>query len=181
MKKKRYAMTMDTRKCVGCSACVIGCKNENAVPLGAYRDWIVSETSGKFPNLTLETRSQRCNHCDEASCVRVCPTGASYYNEGGSVIVAREKCVGCKACITACPYDARYVHSEGFVDKCSFCLHRVKKGQTTACSQMCPTSSLTFGDLNDPNSEVSKLVSSRKHKVLKPESGNGPNVYFLLK
>ncbi len=177
--KMRYAMAVDTRRCVGCNACVIACKTENALPNGGFRDWVATEVSGAFPELHMEIRSERCNHCDEPSCVSACPTGASHVGEGGVVMVARNKCTGCKACIAACPYDARYVHPAGFVDKCTFCLHRVKKGQQPACVETCPTRSLTFGDLADAEGAVSRLVRGRRLKVLKPESGNEPRVYFL--
>ncbi len=177
--KKRYAMAVDTRRCVGCNACVIACKTENALPNGGFRDWITTEVSGVFPELHMEIRSERCNHCDEPSCVSACPTGASNVAEGGVVLVNKAKCTGCKACIAACPYDARYVHPAGYVDKCTFCLHRVQKGQQPACVETCPTRSLTFGDLVDAESPVARLVRGRRHKVLKPESGNEPRVYFL--
>ena len=178
-KTKRYAMTVDTRRCVGCHACVIACKTENALPLGSYRDWILTETRGRFPDLSMEIRSTRCNHCDDPPCVSCCPTGASHVDEGGAVLVTHGKCTGCKACIAACPYDARYPHPEGYADKCTFCLHRVRKGQLPACVEICPTRALKFGDLNDSASEVSRLVRSRKHKVLKPETGCEPMQYFL--
>lgn len=177
--KTRYGMAVDTRRCVGCNACVIACKTENALPSGGFRDWITTEVSGTFPDLHMEIRSERCNHCAEPSCVSACPTGASHVGEGGVVLVNKSKCTGCKACIAACPYDARYVHPAGFADKCTFCLHRVKRGQQPACVETCPTRSLTFGDLASPESDVARLVRSRKLKVLKPESGNQPRVYFL--
>ena len=176
----RYAMAVDTRRCVGCNACVIACKTENALPEGGFRDWIVQETSGTFPALSMEIRSERCNHCSDATCVQACPTGASHVAEGGVVAVTRRKCTGCKACIASCPYGARYVHPAGYVDKCTFCLHRVRRGQGPACAETCPTRSLTFGDLSDPESAVARLVRTRRHKVLLPERGNGPNVFFLL-
>ena len=177
---KRYAMVVDTRLCVACKACVLSCKSENNVPDGYCRDWIVEEISGVFPDLAAENRSERCNHCSYSPCVDACPTGASHVAEGGVVLVNHDKCTGCKACIGACPYDARYVHPEGYVDKCTFCLHRVRKGQSPACVEVCPTSCLHFGDLNDPDSEVAKLLRSRKHKVLAPQTGIEPNVYFLV-
>jgi len=177
--KKRYAMAVDTLRCVGCNACVIACKTENNLPDGGFRDWIVQEVHGSFPNLSMEIRSERCNQCGDPPCVDACPTGASHVNEGGVVAVAHNKCTGCKACIAACPYGARYVHPDGFVDKCTFCLHRVQKGKQPACVEICPTRSLTFGDLEDPDSAVSRLLRSRKWKVLKPEAGIHPNVFFL--
>jgi Fe-S-cluster-containing dehydrogenase component len=173
-------MTVDTRVCVGCNACVLACKAENALPENGYRDWIVTETKGAFPDLSQEIRSERCNHCAKAPCVRACPTGASHVVEGGTVIVDRDKCTGCKACIASCPYGARYVHPEGYVDKCTFCLHRVRRGEAPACATICPTSALTFGDLNDPESAVSKQLKSRKWKTLRSEQGLEPSVYFLL-
>jgi len=178
--KPRYAMAMDTRRCVGCNCCVIACKTENALPSGGFRDWIRTETRGVFPDLSMEIRSERCNHCDNPPCVGCCPTGASHVNRGETVLVNAKKCTGCKACIAACPYDSRYVHPDGHVDKCTFCIHRVVKGKDPACTSECPTKALIFGDLNDPKSEVSKVLKKRKYKVLKPESGAKPRLFFLL-
>jgi Fe-S-cluster-containing dehydrogenase component len=178
--RPRYAMTMDIRRCVGCNACVLACKSENRVPDGGFRDWIVSEARGRFPHLSLEIRSERCNHCESTPCVSACPTGASHVNSGGVVMVDHRKCTGCKSCMAACPYGARFVHPEGYVDKCTFCLHRVRKGRTTACVEVCPTSSLAFGDRNDPRSDVARLLSRRRHKTLKPELGLRPQLYFLI-
>ena len=177
--KTRYAMAVDTRRCVGCNACVIACKTENALPSGGFRDWVTTEVHGTFPDLTMQIRSERCNHCSRPGCVDACPTGASHVNEGGVVAVTHAKCTGCKACIAACPYGARYVHPAGFVDKCTFCLHRVKKEQQPACVEVCPTRSLTFGNLADPGSRVSRLKATRRFKVLQPERGYEPNVFFL--
>ena len=177
---KRYAMVVDTVRCVGCKACVLACNAENGVPEGFCRDWIVEEVRGEFPKLSMEIRSERCNHCEKSPCVGACPTGASHVNEGGTVLVSRNKCTGCKACIAACPYDARYVHPDGYVDKCTFCLHRVQEGKDPACVEVCPTFCMTFGDLNDPDSEVSMLLRTRKYKVNHPETGCEPNVYFLI-
>jgi Fe-S-cluster-containing dehydrogenase component len=177
---KRYAMVVDTKLCVGCKACVLACNAENGVPEGFCRDWIVEEVKGEFPKLSMEIRSERCNHCENSPCVDACPTGASHVNEGGVVLVSHNKCTGCKACIAACPYDARYVHPDGYVDKCTFCLHRVQEGKDPACVDVCPTFCMTFGDLNDPDSEVSKLLKTRKYKVNHPDTGCEPNVYFLV-
>ena len=177
--KKRYAMAVDTRRCVGCNACVISCKTENGLPDGGFRDWITTETTGTFPGLSMEIRSERCNHCSNSPCVDACPTGASHVQEGGVVMVNPQKCTGCKACITSCAYGARYVHPEGFIDKCTYCLHRVRKGKQPGCVEICPTGALVFGDLNDPRSEVARLFREREHEVLKPEAGLRPNQFFL--
>jgi len=179
--KPRYAMTMDTRKCVGCQACVLACKAENDLPEEVFRDWVVTETRGKFPKLSQENRSERCNHCSRPVCVAACPTGASHVGQGGAVLVTPGKCSGCKACLAACPYNARTIHPEkGYAEKCTFCVHRVARGEKPACVSICPTFSLEFGDLSDPSSEVSKLLKGRKYKTLKPEDGLGPNLYFLI-
>lgn len=179
MSAVRYVMTVDTRRCVGCNACVLGCKAENALGPREFRDWITTETRGTFPHLTQELRSERCNHCANPPCVTVCACGASHVNEGGTVLVTHEKCSGCKACLAACPYGARYLHRGGYADKCTFCIHRVQRGQQPSCVEICPTHALRFGDLNDPRGEVARLLRSRSHKTLRPELGLEPHVYFL--
>jgi Fe-S-cluster-containing dehydrogenase component len=178
-KKVRYVMAIDTRKCVGCTACVFACKQENDVPEGYCRDWIEQEVAGTYPVLTMENRSQRCQHCDNPPCVYACPTGASHVGPGGITLVDPDLCTGCKACIAACPYDARYLHPEGFVDKCTFCEHRVRVGMEPACVAICPTRSLTFGDANDPNSAVSTLLAARTHRRQKAHLGTEPQLYWL--
>jgi len=176
----RYGMVIDTLKCVGCQDCVIACEAENNVPEGFCRDWITTEAKGKFPTIQLEIRTERCNHCTDAPCVSACPTGASHYHDiGGVVLVTKNECIGCKACIASCPYDARYVHPEGYVDKCTFCIHRVEKGQDPACVSVCPTYCMTFGDFDDPTSEVNKLLNSRRYHSLLPEAGTKPHIYYL--
>jgi Fe-S-cluster-containing dehydrogenase component len=173
-------MVIDTTKCVGCSDCVVACKAENGVPAGFFRDWLTEEVRGRFPTPSLELRSERCNHCDDPPCVTCCPTGASHVHEhGGVILVDHEACVGCKACIASCPYNARFLHPEGYADKCTFCIHRVEKGQNPACVSVCPTHCMHFGDLDDPESEVSRLLASRRHHTLKPEAGTGPRVFYL--
>jgi Fe-S-cluster-containing dehydrogenase component len=181
MSRPRWAMVIDTRTCVGCSACVLGCKTENDVPDGCGRDWIVSETTGVFPDLRMTIRSERCNQCADAPCVRACPTGSSHYGPGGVVLVNRDKCSGCKACIAACPYGARFVDPRtGTVDKCTFCMHRIDNGiPTTSCQDTCPTQSIAFGDLNDPASEVRRLLASRAFETLQSEVGTEPMVFYL--
>ena len=176
----RLGMVIDTRRCVGCMDCVVACQTENDVPAGHCRDWIVTEVRGEFPHLAMEIRSERCNHCDNPPCVGCCPTGASHVEPfGRTVQVTAHKCIGCKACIAACPYDARYVHPEGHVDKCTFCLHRVKEGKDPACVSVCPTHCMHFGDLDDPQSDVARLLRTRKHHALLPEAGTRPRVFYL--
>jgi Fe-S-cluster-containing dehydrogenase component len=175
----RHAMVIDTRLCVGCMNCVVGCKTENDVPDGFCRDWITETVRGVFPHVRLEIRSERCNHCDNPPCVHCCPTGASHRTEGGIVAVSKEKCIGCKACMAGCPYDARFPHPKGYASKCTFCSHRVEKGQLPACVSVCPTHCMHFGDLDDPSSAVSRLLVSRPHYTLLPEAGTRPHLFFL--
>lgn len=176
----RYAMAIDTRKCVGCSDCVVACQTENNVPVGFCRDWVTEVVDGTYPNVSIELRSERCNHCENSPCVRCCPTGASHIEDGGIVLVEHSKCIGCGACIQACPYDARYSHPEGYVDKCTFCIHRVREGKDPACVSVCPTSCMYFGDLDDPNSKIVNVLKNRKYKSLAPEAGTKPQIFYLV-
>ena len=177
----RYGMVIDTATCVGCAACVIGCKTENDTPEEYSRDWIYTLLEGEYPNVRMAIESQRCNHCDDAPCVEVCPTGASHYGPGNTVQVNPDKCSGCKACIAACPYDARYIDPRtGGVDKCTFCMHRIENGKTTtSCQEICPTQSIYFGDLNDRDSEISRLLAAREWYTLNPEAGTKPKHFYL--
>ena len=130
--------------------------------------------------MSMEIRSERCNHCDDPPCVSCCPTGASHVEEFGKVVlVTANKCIGCKACIASCPYDARFVHPDGYADKCTFCYHRTKDGKDPACVAVCPTHCMYFGDLDDPNGKVGELLRTRKYHTLLPEAGTGPRVFYL--
>lgn len=174
----KYAMSVDLTSCVACDACVVICKSENNVPDGYARDWTVEIMQGDYPNLRADLYSNRCQHCDNAPCVAACPTEASYIKDG-QVLVDRDKCVGCKQCIAACPYGARYMHPDRFVDKCTFCDHRRAENRDPACVEICPTGSLVFGDLEDPESPISKVLKSRKYRTLKPMLGTVPKYYLL--
>jgi Fe-S-cluster-containing dehydrogenase component len=173
-------MAVDTTKCVGCMDCVVACKTENSVAEGFNKDWIAYDTNGTYPHLQMEIRSERCNHCDNPPCVYCCPCGASHIHErGGVVLVHHEKCSGCKACIAACPYDARFIHQDGYADKCTFCIHRVEQGLDPACVAVCPTHCMNFGDLDDPHSAVSRLLQSRKNHPLLSDAGTKPQIFYL--
>jgi Fe-S-cluster-containing dehydrogenase component len=160
--------------------CVVACKTENRLPEGRARDWIVEETRGAFPTLSLEIRSERCNHCDNPPCVHCCPTGASHVERFGRLVqIDPRRCIGCKACLAACPYDARYIHPDGYADKCTFCEHRVREGLEPACVAVCPTRCLHAGDLDDPLSVPSRLLGSRRHHALLDAAGTRPRIFFL--
>lgn len=177
---KRYAMAVDTRRCVGCNACVLACKAENGLPGDLRRSWIDTDERGTYPNLSMEIRSTRCAQCSSAPCVTNCPTGASYKGAGGIVLVDRDLCTGCKACIASCPYGARSVHPDGYVDKCTLCVHRLERGQQPACATSCPTNALVAGDILDRHSAISALLESRQWKQMQTEDGTEPNLFFLI-
>ncbi len=184
MKKRRLAIVLDTRKCIDCKACTVACKTENKIPLGreTYRNW-VSEgpLRGEYPNLGQSYTPGQCMQCANTPCDRVCPTRATWVNDDGIVVVEDRKCIGCKYCMTACPYNARYYNEEtGAVDKCTFCIQRVAVGEIPACVETCPTKVRVFGDLNDPESEVSELLARHPYRVLKPEIGTEPFLFYLM-
>jgi len=179
-KSAHYIMVIDLRKCVGCQACSAVCKVENQVPHDQYRTFVSEFELGEFPNVRKGYLPQLCNHCDEPSCVSVCPTGATFKREDGIVVVDNEVCWGCGYCISACPYDKRYFNAQTKVaDKCTLCAHRVDKGLLPACVETCVGGARVFGDANDPDSEVSKLLATFPTQVLKPEQGNKPQVFYI--
>ena len=180
-KKKRYALVLDSKKCINCKACIVACKAENGVPVGKFRDWIDEEKHGSYPKLFMAFDPGQCMHCENPSCVRVCPTGASWQREDGIVLVNYSDCIGCRYCMIACPYDARYFREDlGVVDKCTFCVQRVDRNQIPACVETCPSKVRLFGDLDDPSGKLQEMLSTRRYLVKKPETGNGPQLYYLL-
>ncbi|MDW8083924.1 MAG: 4Fe-4S dicluster domain-containing protein [Candidatus Caldarchaeum sp.] len=173
---KRYAMLMDVEKCFGCMACVVACAAENNVPLGVFRTWI--EYLEK-PDGTRVFIPKQCNHCEDPPCVPPCPTKATYVTSDGLVLVNDELCIGCGACIQACPYGARYRNPvKGVADKCTFCDHRLAQGMLPACVEACPTGARIFGPLTEEN-ELSKTVESKPTQVLKPFTGAKPMIFYL--
>ncbi len=177
---KHFVMVMDLRKCIGCQACTATCMIENLVPKGQHRTFVPEMEIGEFPNVRKGFLPQLCNHCDEPSCVSVCPTGATFKRKDGIVVVDNTICWGCGYCVEACPYDKRFINTETkVVDKCNFCAQRVDEGLLPACVETCIGGARIFGDLNDKNSEVSKLLNTFPHDVLKPEQGNKPQVFYI--
>lgn len=178
-----YAMVIDQRRCVACMACVIACKGENDVPPEHFRTRVREIVEGEFPNLRMELRSELCNHCENPPCVYNCPTGASYQRkEDGLVQLKKHRCVGCKACLAACPYDARYINPDkGFADKCTFCEHRLKEGKEPACVTTCIGKSRIFGDLGDAKSPASLALLEAHGEVLLEYAGTRPRVHYIKK
>ncbi len=181
IRQRRWALVIDSRKCINCKACVVACKAENGVPVGHSRNWIDVETKGEYPRLAAFFEPEQCHHCENPSCVRVCPTGASYKRGDGLVLVNTDDCIGCGYCIVACPYNARYFNEETrVVDKCTMCVHRVDAGRPPACVETCPAKVRVFGDLDEPGSPLEALLETRRWVVKKPQTGNRPQLYYLL-
>lgn len=178
--QKRYAMVIDLRRCIGCHACSVACKAEFDVPLGVWKSWVKQVERGKLPNTQRHFLPRLCNHCEHPPCVEACPTTASHQRKDGAVLVRPERCIGCRLCIAACPYNARFSHPQKKIaDKCTFCVHRVDQGLVPACVNTCQGKARIFGDLNDPTSEVAKLVAREAVQVLKPELGTEPRVFYI--
>ncbi|HUX64586.1 sulfate reduction electron transfer complex DsrMKJOP subunit DsrO [Sulfuricella sp.] len=178
--KHRWAMVVDVQKCIGCQACTVSCIMENAMPENSFRTIVSTYEVHEGKRTGTYMLPRLCNHCDNPPCIPVCPVGATFQRKDGVVVVDGDRCVGCAYCVQACPYDARFInHETGKADKCTFCAHRVDAGLLPACVETCVGGARIFGDLNDPNSKVRHLVDQNKIKVLKPEMGTQPHVFYL--
>jgi Fe-S-cluster-containing dehydrogenase component/formate-dependent nitrite reductase membrane component NrfD len=176
----QYGFLMDHRRCIGCHACTVACKSENAVPVGSFRTWVKYTEKGRFPSVKRHFAVLRCNHCTKAPCVTICPVNALEKRPDGIVDIDRRACIGCRACMQACPYDAIYLNEEtGSVEKCHFCAHRVEQNLEPACVIVCPEQAIVVGDLHDPASRISRMVAEHATLVRRPEQGTGPNVHYL--
>lgn len=208
----QWAMVIDLQKCVGCDSCTVACKVENRTPPGVSYNVVVEEEIGVFPNVRRVNIPRPCMQCDNPPCVTVCPVNATYKGDDGIVVIDSERCIGCRYCITACPYGARsfdfgesyeeemqganevqapewgmdasarggvWDSPIGTVRKCTFCQHRLGRGEEPACCETCIGDARYFGDLNDPESKVSQLVSDPRAFRLKEEVGTEPRVYYL--
>ncbi len=176
----QYGFAIDQRTCIGCHACTVACKTEHEVPLGQFRTWVKYVDSGSFPDTTRSFGVMRCNHCTDAPCVKICPTQALFKREDGIVDFDNDRCIGCKSCMQACPYDAIYIDADTHTAaKCNMCAHRVDEGLEPACVVVCPTHSIWVGDLDDPTSGIARLVATEETTVRSPEQNTGPNVFYL--
>lgn len=211
---RQWGMLIDTRKCVGCHACNIGCVAEYKLPPGVvYRPVIIRE-SGQFPNFKQSFLPRPCFQCEKPSCVSVCPVGATKKEIDGIVTTDYKKCIGCRSCLASCPYGARTFdngayytedtpsvqgyekmgfyeygklwrrdgkHSDivGSARKCHFCSSRIMKGLLPICVSSCIGRATYFGDLKDEQSLIKKTISANKVYVLKEETGNKPQVYYI--
>lgn len=175
-----YGFVIDNTACIGCHACSTACKSENQVPLGVYRTWVKYTEVGTYPDAKRHFQVTRCNHCANPPCARICPTGAMYQRDDGIVEFDADACIGCKACMQACPYDAIHIDPDtSTAAKCHFCSHRIEVGLEPSCAVVCPTHAIIAGDLDDPASEISRVVAANKVTVRKPEQGTAPKVFYI--
>ena len=171
---------IDHRRCIGCHACTVACKSENDVPVGSFRTWVKYTEVGKFPEVRRHFAVLRCNHCSNAPCVTICPVNALGKRDDGIVDLDRDACIGCRACMQACPYDAIYLNEDsGAAEKCHFCAHRVEQGLEPACVVVCPEQAIVHGDLHEPTSRIAEMAREHTTEVRRPEQGTGPNVHYL--
>jgi Fe-S-cluster-containing dehydrogenase component/formate-dependent nitrite reductase membrane component NrfD len=176
----QYGFAIDQRTCIGCHACTVACKTEHEIPVGQFRTWVKYVDSGSYPDTTRDFGVMRCNHCTDAPCVAICPTEALFKRDDGIVDFDSERCIGCKACMQGCPYDAIYIDEDTHTAaKCNFCAHRVDEGLEPACVTVCPTHSIWVGDLDDSSSGIARLVAENPTQVRAPEQNTGPNVFYL--
>ena len=175
-----YAFLIDNRRCIGCHACSVACKAEHEVPLGVARTWVKYIEKGVFPETRRTFQVTRCNHCEDAPCVEICPTTALFQRKDGIVDFDGGRCIGCKACMQGCPYDALYIDPQTeTAAKCNFCPHKVEVGLEPPCVTVCPTQAIVAGDLHDPQSRISQMVGRIPIQVRKPEKGTRPKVFYV--
>lgn len=204
----RLAIAINLDRCVGCHTCALSCKMQNNVPEGMLWNRVLTEDCdvvdgalGTYPNVTRTFLPVACQHCQNAACQRVCPTGATYKDDKGRVEIDYDKCIGCRMCMSACPYNGvrsfnweepvfhmDYAmgskdapeHQQHVVEKCTFCYHRTSQGIEPACMHLCVGRARFWGDLDDPTSEVSRLLAERSHKRLLEDRGTEPSTYYLV-
>lgn len=206
---QRLGMVIDTKKCIACNSCAVACKIENNLPNGIWWNRVMSvggpnldSPSGEYPHLKMDNITLACQHCENPACVKVCPVGATYKDpDTGVVRQDYDKCIGCRMCMSACPYTGVRsfnweepqhhldfavgdqdvaIHQKHVVEKCTLCWHRLAKGLQPSCMEVCIGRARYFGDFNDPESEVSKLIASRSSEQLLADRGTNPSVYFLV-
>ena len=176
----RYGFVIDQDRCIGCHACTVACKEEHNVPVGVFRTWVKYIEKGEFPNSSRHFGVMRCNHCDAAPCVEICPTNALFRRSDGIVDFDTSLCIGCKSCMQACPYDALYIDPKSSTAaKCNFCAHRVELELEPACVIVCPTRAIIAGDLDDSQSEIGRIVATQKVAARKPHKGTEPKLFYV--
>lgn len=202
----KLAIAVNTSRCVGCHTCSLACKMSNNVPDGMLWNRVLTEgcdvidgAVGTYPNLARNYLPLACQHCENPACKRVCPTGATYKDDMGRVEIDYDKCIGCRMCMAACPYNARafnweepvriqggnYGHRDvpvrpkGVMEKCTLCPERTAEGKEPMCVACCPAGARVYGDLDDPNSEISRLKRERTVRILLEDMGTEPQVFYF--
>ena len=176
----KYGFIIDNRKCIGCHACTTACKSEHDVAIGVNRTYVKQVEKGEFPDTRRIFSVMRCNHCTDAPCVEICPVEALFIREDGIVDFDNNRCIGCKSCMQACPYDALYIDpNTNTAAKCNYCAHRVDVGREPACVTVCPEHAIIAGDMENPQTEISQLLARQAVKVRKPEKGTKPNLFYI--
>jgi Fe-S-cluster-containing dehydrogenase component/formate-dependent nitrite reductase membrane component NrfD len=175
----RLGFLLDSDNCIGCHACTVACKSEHDVPLGVNRTWVKYIETGTFPEVARKFTVMRCNQCDDAPCMSICPTNALFRADNGVVDFQDDNCIGCKSCMNACPYDALYINPEtNTAHKCNMCNHRVEVGLEPSCQIVCPTEAIIIGDLDDPNSKINQIKARNDTQVRAPEQNTQPKVFY---
>ena len=204
-----YGFALDEQRCIGCHTCSVACRVENNLPQGTWWNRALTDggedmdtPAGIFPDVKMSYLTVACQHCENPACVKVCPVGATYRDEETGVVRQDyDKCIGCRMCMSACPYtgvrsfnweEPKFTidfsvgdadvpsHQKHVVEKCTMCWHRLAKGEEPACVEVCPARARFWGDLDDPDSEVSRLVREREHMRLLEDRGTNPSVYYLV-
>ncbi|MDH3215769.1 MAG: polysulfide reductase NrfD [Candidatus Krumholzibacteria bacterium] len=175
-----YGFIIDNRKCIGCHACTVACKAEHETPVGVNRTWVKYIEKGEYPDTRRLFSVMRCNHCAEAPCVDICPTKALFTRTDGIVDFDNRRCIGCKSCMQACPYDALYIDPDTHTAaKCNYCAHREEIGLEPACVIVCPEHAIVSGNMDDPDSEISHLLDTQPVTVRKAEKGTEPKLFYI--
>ncbi len=176
----KYGFVIDNRKCIGCHACTTACKSEHDVAVGVNRTWVKQVEKGEFPNTKRLFSVMRCNHCTDAPCVEICPVESLFFRDDGIVDFDKDRCIGCKSCMQACPYDALYIDPETHTAaKCNYCAHRIDVGLEPACVNVCPEEAIVSGDMEDPDSKIAMLLARQNVSIRKPEKGTQPNLFYI--
>src|SRR5262245_49217156 len=176
----RFGFAIDNRVCIGCHACTVACKSEHDVPLGVNRTWVKYVEKGEFPDTRRFFNVQRCNHCEDAPCVEICPVTSLYTRPDGIVDFDNSRCIGCKACMQACPYDALHLDpATQTAAKCNYCTHRVDAGYEPACVVVCPVGAIVSGDLDDQSGKLAQLQSMQRVQFPKTEKGTKPKLFYV--
>ena len=202
----RLAIAIDKHRCIGCNTCALACKMQNNVPDGMLWNRVLTEDCdifdgavGQYPNLSRSYLPIACQHCENAACLRACPTGATYRDDKGRIEIDYDKCIGCRMCMAACPYNARAFNwnepsrstgfsygdarvperGKGIMEKCTLCKERTDEGDEPMCVHCCPADARIFGDLDDPDSEIFKLRREQTAHVLMEDMGTRPQVFYV--